>query len=245
MQICGKNLGLHPCGEVQLTLHLPDRRQTGTQLAALAADSVVNPNLAAWRGPGPLIHQEKEAGERAEEADRAGRRADRRGEVRVDGFSFGGGGRGGASLIPTTVSRPPRLPLLTICEPRLLTCLRLAKATLHSFNCYCFLPTTIETYKSRSSPAVAAGLPPSEEVRGKEPNVNKNTSIHSDSLGKRKSEHRHIADSHFLTPWTFPPFFCFADEFRRFGDLFTFTTGISRYLKKTSKAKARRIAHEE
>lgn len=93
VQICGKNVGLHPCGEVQLTLHLPTRRQTGTQLAAVAADSGVNPNLAAWRGPGPLIHQEKEAGERAEEADRAGRRADRRGEVRVVGFSFGGEGR--------------------------------------------------------------------------------------------------------------------------------------------------------
>lgn len=72
MQICGKNVGLHPCGEVQLTLHLPTRRQTGRQLAAAAADSGVNPKLAAWRGPGPLIHQEKEdgtAGERAEEAD--------------------------------------------------------------------------------------------------------------------------------------------------------------------------------
>lgn len=76
-------------------------------------------------------------------------------------------------------------------KPRLLTCLRLAKATLQSFNCYCFLPTTIETYKSRSSPAVAVGLPLSEEVRGKEPNVNKNTSIHSDSLGKRKSQRGH------------------------------------------------------
>lgn len=98
MQISGKNVGLHPCGEVQLTLHLPTRRQTGTQLAAVAADSRVNPNLAAWRGHGPLIHQEKEAGERAEEADRAGRRADRRGEVRVVSFSFFWGA--GASLIP-------------------------------------------------------------------------------------------------------------------------------------------------
>lgn len=34
-------------------------------------------------------------------------------------------------------------------------------------------------------------------------------------------------------------------EFRRFGDLFTFTDGISCYLKKTSKPEARRIAHEE
>lgn len=62
VQICGKNVGLHPCSEVQLTLHLPTRRQTGTQLAAAAAattDSGVNPELAVWRGPGPLIHQEK------------------------------------------------------------------------------------------------------------------------------------------------------------------------------------------
>lgn len=42
VQICGKNVRPHPCGEVQLTLHLPTKRQRGTQLSS--GDSRVNPN---------------------------------------------------------------------------------------------------------------------------------------------------------------------------------------------------------
>lgn len=55
VQICGKNVRPHPCGEVQLTLHLPTKRQRGTQLSS--GDSRVNPNMAVWRGPEPLIYQ--------------------------------------------------------------------------------------------------------------------------------------------------------------------------------------------
>lgn len=102
MQICGINVGLHPCGEVQLTLHLSTRRQTGTQLAAVAADSGVNSNLAARRGPDSLIHQE-EGGRRAGRGSRqSGNECRQTGEVRVVGFfSFGGWGEWGvASLIP-------------------------------------------------------------------------------------------------------------------------------------------------
>lgn len=77
---------------------------------------------------------------------------------------------------------PPRLPPRHLWPG--LSPARLWQGREQSFNCYCFLPATIETYKSRSGPAVARRLAPSEEVRGKEANVNNNSSSRSDSLGK-------------------------------------------------------------
>lgn len=79
VHICGKNVPPHPCGELQLTLHLPTRRQKGTQLSS--SDLRVNPNLAMRRRPGPLIMSRRQDNSRAgEEADREWRQADRRGE---------------------------------------------------------------------------------------------------------------------------------------------------------------------
>lgn len=81
VQIRGKNVPPHPCGELQLTLHLPDRRQRGTQLSS--SDWRVNPNLAIRRRPGPLIMSRRQDKSRAgEEADREWRQADGRGEER-------------------------------------------------------------------------------------------------------------------------------------------------------------------
>lgn len=71
----------HPCGELQLTLHLPTRRQGGIQLTS--SDWRVNPNLAIRHSPGPLIMSRRQDNSRAgEEADRGWRQADRRGEER-------------------------------------------------------------------------------------------------------------------------------------------------------------------
>ena len=81
MQICGKNLPTHPRGELQLTLHLPTRRQRGAQLSF--GDWRVNPNLATQRRPGPLIMSRRQDNSQAgQEADRRWRQADSRGEER-------------------------------------------------------------------------------------------------------------------------------------------------------------------
>lgn len=81
VQICGKNVAPHPCGELQLTLHLPTRRQGGTQLSS--GDWRVNPNLAIRCRPAPLImSRRQDNSQTGKEADREWRQADRRGEER-------------------------------------------------------------------------------------------------------------------------------------------------------------------
>lgn len=88
VQICGKNVPPHPCGELQLILHLPTRRQREREL--FSGDWRVNPDLAIRRRPGPLImsgRQERLTGRRggrqkAEAGRQTGevRREERRGE---------------------------------------------------------------------------------------------------------------------------------------------------------------------
>lgn len=81
VQICGKNVAADPRGELQLTLHLPTRRQRGTQLSS--GDWRLNPNLAIQRRPGPLIMSRGQDNLRAgKEAGRQCRQADRQGEER-------------------------------------------------------------------------------------------------------------------------------------------------------------------
>lgn len=81
VQICGKNVPPHPCGEVQLTLHLPTRRQKGTQLSS--SDSRVNPKLSVWRRPGPVIYRKERTthGRAREQTERGGMQT---GEVRKE-----------------------------------------------------------------------------------------------------------------------------------------------------------------
>lgn len=84
VQICGKNVPPHPCGELQLTLHLPTRRRRGAQLTS--SDWSVNPDLAIRHRPGPWIMSGRQYNSRAgEEADGEWRQADRRGEERREG----------------------------------------------------------------------------------------------------------------------------------------------------------------
>lgn len=117
VQICGKNVRPHPCGEVQLTLHLPTKRQRGTRLSS--GDSRVNPNLAVWRGPGPLIYQKDgTTNKRPGKQTREGRRADGQGEGRAIQANPD-------SLIPTLLLVLPDFlsPSVTLA----LTCLCLAR----------------------------------------------------------------------------------------------------------------------
>lgn len=139
-----------PRGELKLTLHLPTRRQGGTRLTS--CDWRVNPNLAAPHRYGPLIMAVRQNNSQAgEEANGERRHADSRGEER----------KGERTVIegnPVSLILRLFLILADFLPPSAawLSPVCLWQGHSRSFNCYCFLPATIETFKSRSSPAMAA-----------------------------------------------------------------------------------------
>lgn len=102
VQICGRNVPLCPSDELQLTRHLPTRRQRGTTLTS--SDCRANPNLQ--HGPEPLIMSRRQGRSRGRKA-KAGRQA-----------RWGENSHWGKPRLfdPQVVSCPPRLPL-TICKP--------------------------------------------------------------------------------------------------------------------------------
>lgn len=90
----------HPRGEVQLTLHLPTRRQEELRLSA--SDSEVNPRPPLRR----RLIRSNGGDDPGEEADGAGRCADGRGDERREASR-----RGKVRVFdPELVFGPPRLP---------------------------------------------------------------------------------------------------------------------------------------